>query len=152
MVNQSPLHERFLYCNKIFKKNKVVTGKMSFHFVLPILFFLILAFGRAVLYGNIPFSISVLSTKKRYSSFLRKVFIFQKIYFKVKVLKYFKICRDCHIETYRPLKLWAILKIPRSAFQNRTSKKKRFQVLKQKTNSKFAAKVAERATNDCLFI
>ena len=50
----------------------------------------------AVLYGNDAFSILVLSTKKRYSSFLKKVFVFQKIYFKVKVLKTFKIFTDCH--------------------------------------------------------
>ena len=50
----------------------------------------------AVLYGNDAFTILVLSTKKRYSSFLKKVFVFQKIYFKVKVLKTFKIFTDCH--------------------------------------------------------
>ena len=49
------------------------------HFALPILFVLTLASGRAVLYGNIAFSILVLSTKKRYSNFLKKVFIFDKI-------------------------------------------------------------------------
>ena len=40
----------------------------------------------AVLYGNDAFSNLVLSTKKRFSSFFKKVFIFQKICFKVKVL------------------------------------------------------------------
>ena len=45
----------------------------------------------AVFYENDAFSILVLSTKKGYSSFLKKVFIFQKICFKVKVLKRFKI-------------------------------------------------------------
>ena len=44
-----------------------------------------------VLYGNDAFSILVLSTKKEYSSFLKNVFVFQKIYFKVKLLKTFKI-------------------------------------------------------------
>ena len=43
----------------------------------------------AVLYGNDAFSILVLSTKKLYSSFLKMVFVFQKICFKVKVLKTF---------------------------------------------------------------
>ena len=47
-----------------------------------------------VLYGNDAFSILVLSTKKRYSSFLARVFVSKKIYFKVKVLKTFK----CFIE------------------------------------------------------
>ena len=41
----------------------------------------------AVLYDNGAFSILVLSPKKPHSSFLKKVFIFQKICFKVKVLK-----------------------------------------------------------------
>ena len=40
----------------------------------------------AVLYRNDAFSNLVLSTKKRFSSFFKKVFIFQKICFKVKVL------------------------------------------------------------------
>ena len=38
----------------------------------------------AVLYENDAFSILMLSTKKRYFSFLKKVFVFQKIGFKVK--------------------------------------------------------------------
>ena len=37
------------------------------------------------------YSILVFSTKKGYSSFLEKVFVFHKICFKVKVLKTFKI-------------------------------------------------------------
>ena len=57
-------------------------------------------------------SILVLSTKKRYSSFLKSVCIFQKIYFKVKVLKLFKISSDFHIKACRSLKRKAILKIP----------------------------------------
>ena len=43
---------------------------------LPILFVITLAFGSAVLYGNIAFSITVRSTKKRYSSHLKKGFRF----------------------------------------------------------------------------
>ena len=53
----------------------------------------------AVLYGN-AFSILVLATKKRYSSFLKKVFAFQKVYFKVKVLKTLKIFTDFPIKTW----------------------------------------------------
>ena len=52
----------------------------------------------AVLYGNDAFSILMLSIEKASSSFLKKVFIFQKICFKVKVLKTFKIFSDCHID------------------------------------------------------
>ena len=65
-----------------------------------------------VLYGNDAFSILMLSTEKQYSSFLKKVFVFQKIYFKVKVLKTFKISTDCHIKTCQFLERRAILKIP----------------------------------------
>ena len=36
------------------------------------------------MYGNAAFLISLLSTESCYSSFLKKVFVFQKIYFKVK--------------------------------------------------------------------
>ena len=57
-----------------------------------------------VLYGNDALSILVLSTKKRYSNFLIKVFVFQEICFKVKVLKTFKISSDCHIKTSQSLK------------------------------------------------
>ena len=64
-----------------------------------------------VLYANDVFSILVLSTEKQYSSFLKKVFVFQKIYFKVKVLKTFKISTDSHIKTCRFLERRAILKI-----------------------------------------
>ena len=47
----------------------------------------------AVLYGNNAFSILLLSNKKRLSIFLEKVFVFQKICFKLKVLKVFKVFR-----------------------------------------------------------
>ena len=53
----------------------------------------------------------VLSTKKRYSSFLKCVSVFQKIYVRVKVLKSFKISSDCHIKACRSLEWRAILKI-----------------------------------------
>ena len=68
----------------------------------------------AVLNGNDAFSILVLSTKKRYSSFLKKAFDFQKVCFKVKVLKTFKFSTDFRIKTCRSLKRRANLKIPSS--------------------------------------
>ena len=68
----------------------------------------------AVLYGNDVFSILVRPTKKRYSSLLKKVFVFLKICFKVKVLKMFKIFTDRHIKI--SLKWRAILKIPSTVF------------------------------------
>ena len=46
-----------------FKENKIVT----------------LAYDRAVLYGNVAFSNLLLSTKKSYSSFIKKGFRFLKI-------------------------------------------------------------------------
>ena len=86
------------------------------HFVLTFLFVLTLASDTAVLYGNDAFSILVLLTKKWYSSFLKKVFTLQKICFKVKVLKTFKISADCLIKTCRSLKRGANLKIPSTDF------------------------------------
>ena len=66
----------------------VVTGKTPFFvigpFVLAILFVLTLASDGVVLYGNDAFSISVLSANKRYSSFSKKKFIFQKNVSKLK--------------------------------------------------------------------
>ena len=50
------------------------------------------------LYGNGVLSILVLSTKKMSTSFLKKVFVFQKIYFKVTALKTFKISTDRYIK------------------------------------------------------
>ena len=70
-----------------FWKNKVVTGKTSFfvvgYFILTILFVLTLPSDIAVLYGKDALSVLLLSTEKRYFSFLRKVFVLKKICFKV---------------------------------------------------------------------
>ena len=43
-------------------------------------------------------SILALSTEERYSSILKSVCVFQKIYFKDKVLKSLKTSSDCHIK------------------------------------------------------
>ena len=56
------------------------------------------------------FLISVVSTKKRYSSFLKKIFVFLEICFEVNVLKTFEAFTDCRIKTCF-LKRRAILKI-----------------------------------------
>ena len=112
----------FLRCSKTgtnFPKNKVVTctGKTRLfvivHFEVAILFLLTLASDRTVL---CLFPILVVPTKKRYSSFLKKVFVFQKICFKVKVLKTFETFIDCFIKTYRSFKRRAILEIPSTVF------------------------------------
>ena len=52
----------------------------------------------------------MVSTKKRSSSFLKKIFVFQKICFKVKVWKTFETFTDCHIKTFRSLKRSTIWK------------------------------------------
>ena len=83
---------------------------MNFEIVLK------LASDMAVLTGNDAIAIFVASTKIRYSRFLKKVFVFQKICFKVKVLKTFETFIDCHIKTCRSLKRRAILKIPSTVF------------------------------------
>ena len=55
-----------------------------------------MASDRAVFNGNGVIPILVASTKKKDSSFLKKVFVLRKICFKVKVLKMFEIFTDCH--------------------------------------------------------
>ena len=85
-------------------ESSVLTTRSLLHFVLTALFVLTLASDMAVLHRNDPYSILIPSSKKRYSSFLKNVFVFKKIYFKVKVLKIFKISTDCHTRTYRSVK------------------------------------------------
>ena len=46
------------------------------------------------MYQNVAFSILVISTKTRYSSFSKKAFVFQKICFEVKVGETFEISTD----------------------------------------------------------
>ena len=86
------------------------------HFVVTILFVLTLASDMALLYGNDAFSTLVLSPKKTYSNFLKKYFVFQKICFKIKVMKKFKTFSDCYVKTCLSLKPRAILKIPSTVF------------------------------------
>ena len=99
--------EGVLKLTQNFQKKKVDTGKTPFFVIGPfcthILFALTLTSDMAVLYGNDALSMLVLSTKKWYSSFLKRVFVFQKICLKVKLLKTFKISTDCHIKRYRSL-------------------------------------------------
>ena len=113
-----------------------------------------IGFWEAVLCGNIAFSILVLSTKKRYSSLLKQVFVFLKICFKVEILKTFKIFSDYHIKTCRSLKRRAILKIPSTVFRRTYDFSVGFKIkppgqgffcVKLKPKSNFAVKVAERS-------
>ena len=105
----------------------------------------------AVLYGNDVLSILVLSTKKRPFRFLIKFFVFQKICFKVKVLKTFKISTDCHIKV--PIsQTEGYFENPLVPFFRGTyalsagfkmKSQKAFSSVKTKTNPNFAVKLAE---------
>ena len=103
-----------------FRKNKAVAGKTPFYvigpFCTPHSILLTLASDRTVLYGIDAFSFLVVSTKKQYSSFLKNVFVLQKVWFNVKVLKTFKISSYCYIKTFRSLKRRAFLKIHSTVF------------------------------------
>ena len=87
------------------------------HFVFSIVFVLILVFGGITLYGNIAISILVPLTNKQYSSFFKRVCVFQKICLKVSVLKTFKTSSNCHLKTCQFLKRRANLKIPNTFFK-----------------------------------
>ena len=126
-----------------FRKCKVVTGKISF--------FVIGAFCTShsiclnIAFWEIRFvwtcCVFKLSTFNL-STFLKRVCLFHKICFKIKVLKMLKISSDCDIKTCQFLKRRAILKIPSTVFWknlcsfcwllNETSKKKGFSLLRQK--------------------
>ena len=82
----------FLKTFKIVFKISSVIGPLC----SPILFVLTLTY---VSYENDAFSMLVLSTKKRDSIFLKRVFIFQKIFFKVKNVQNFQWLSQ---KTYRP--------------------------------------------------
>ena len=94
---------------------------------------------------------------------MKKVFVFYKICFKVKVSKTFETFTDCHIKRCRSPKWRDILKIPRTVFkknlcsfswlQNRNSKKKRLRMLRQKPTQLLSEKLLKEATINfyCLF-
>ena len=69
-----------------------------------------------VLYANVAFSILVPSIKKRYSGFLKKIPIFKKICFRVKVLKTSEISSDSHIKIFQSLNQRFTLKISVAIF------------------------------------
>ena len=125
--------------------------------MLTILFVLTLASDVIVLYENSAFSILALSTKKRYSSFLKKVFVFQKTCFKIKVLKTFKTFSDCHIKTCRSLPQTAISKFTCTTFRRTYAlsvgfkmKPLRENVFLLRTNSNIAVKLPERSNHSFL--
>ena len=106
LVHQINSFQEVLKLEQIFQKNKVVTGKTPLFVIGPFC-------SRHSICLNIGFwqssfewkwcVFNLSSTKKHYSSFLKKVFVFEKICFKVKVLKTFETFTDCHIKTCRSL-------------------------------------------------
>ena len=91
---------------------------MIVHFVLPILFVLTLTSDRAVLYGNVAFSLLVLSTKKRYSNFFQSKSIQNVQNFQWLLHENMPISQtegyftsDCYMKTCRSLKQRAILPV-----------------------------------------
>ena len=112
-----------------------------------------------VLYGNDAFSVLVLSTKKRCSSFLKMAFVFQKICFKVIVLKMFKISTDCLIKTCRSLKrreFWkSLVPLFRGTYAlpvcfEMNPLKKTLSGVKTKGNPNFAVKLVESSNRSFL--
>ena len=99
---KNPLLWEVLKLKQDFQKNKTVTSKTLFFVIGPFCSHhsncLTLTTDMTLLYGNDAFSILLLLTKKGFSSYLSKLFVFQKMCFKVKVLKTFKISTDCHIK------------------------------------------------------
>ena len=111
----------------------------------------------AVLKGNDAFSILVVAAKKRYSSFLRKGFVFQKIRCKVKALKKFKISTDCHIKQVDLSNgglFWKSLGLLFRRIYALTAgfklKPLRIACVKTKTNSDFTVKFVERSNRPFL--
>ena len=120
----------------------------------------------AVFYGNDVFSILVPKNGKKTKKlkngdpfFFSKVFVFQRIYFKVKEMKTFKISTNYHIRTCRSLKRRAIGKIPSTVFRRtyvvsvglkmKPLRKRVFQC-NTKNNPNFAVKLAERSSHSFL--
>ena len=112
MVHQISTFKEVHKLKQNFQENKIANGKTPFYVIGPFCTHhsICLNIGLAVLNGNDGFLMLVLSTKKHYLSFLKKIFVFQKICFKIKVLKMFKISIDCHIKICPSLKQRVILK------------------------------------------
>ena len=108
------LSQLFRILKKTQGRNKVVTGKTPFFVIGSFCTFHSICI--KIGFSNVTPSILVFSAAKRCFNFSEKVFAFQKICVKTRVLKTFKISSDCHIKTYRSFKWSAILKIPSTDF------------------------------------
>ena len=109
LVHQINSHKRFLNWNKIFKK-KVGTGKAPFFVIRPFCTHHFICLNIGFWYGSFVWKWCLFN---RFQFF----FAFQKICFKVQVLKPFKISTDFHIKTCWSLKRRAILKIPSTVIE-----------------------------------
>ena len=141
-----------------FLKNKVVTGQTPSFVIGPFFTSHSICINIGFWQGSFALSILVLWTKKRYSSFFRKVFFFKKISFKEKVVKTFKISSGCHIKTCRSLK-WRALSFENPYYRFLEESMllllalkwnlwdKACSCVKTKTNPNFAVKVGERSSH-----
>ena len=118
LVHQINFYTRFLNWNRILEKIKQLLAKVRFFatvaFCAPHSICLNIGFWESSFVWKCW--VFNLITKKRYSSFLKTVCVFQKIFFQGKVSKTFKISTDCHIKTCRSIKRRANLKIPSTVF------------------------------------
>ena len=148
-----------------FQKYKEVTGKTPFFAIGPFCSHHFICLNIGFCYGSFVwkwcvFNLSAFSLKT-VLQFLKKVFIFKKICFKVKVLKAFKISTDCHIKTCRSLNkglYWKSL-VP---FFRRTYAlsgvfkmkplRKGVSSVKTKTNPNFAVKLAGRSNHSFYYL
>ena len=96
--------ERYVYLKKTHPGANFTSPTCNVHFVLSILFVLTLAFERGVLSGKVAFSMVVLSTTTHYSRFSKKLCVFQKTCFNVRVMKTSKTSSDCNIKKCQSLK------------------------------------------------
>ena len=125
-------------------ESSVLTTRSLLHFVLTALFVLTLASDMAVLHRNDPYSILIPSSKKRYSSFLKKVFVFKKIYFKS-----IENIQDFHWLSHKdiPICQTGLFWIVPNLLALKWSLQARISSVKIKTNSNFAVKLAERSNH-----
>ena len=78
--------------------------------------FLTLAVEIAVLCENVLFYIVLPSAEVRFFNLLKKLFVFQKMGFKVQEMKTFKLSCNCQIQIYQSLKRMDIFECPSSRF------------------------------------
>ena len=112
LLHQIYSFKKVLKLERIFQKQKVVTGKTPLFVIGPLCsrhsICVNIGFWQSSFEWKWCFSILRVSTKKG--------FAFQKTCSKVKVRKTFETFTDCHIKTCRFLKRRVILKIPRTMF------------------------------------